>query len=174
MGAVSAGVVTAAFAAVGGSSGDTIRATVQKTPKARPGTLRLSIPPGTLLRASSASQQDMVIAGIRGRQIDAQRFAPTSGIVIEGPEAETYICEAYCANFHKDNPTPGAAFSLDANRMFDNLLTEGKKRNLSQQALQAAVWMTSDNIAFADMNRRFPVNQADWNAAQALVRSVAR
>jgi hypothetical protein len=155
--AIAAGKITARFSGTGGSSGDAMRVTIQKTAAAGPGTLTFSIPPGTLLRSSNASEQNMVIAGVRGRQVDAQRFTPQSQIVVTDAAPATYVLEAYCAEFHKGNPAASTAFTMTtADPVLSRILAEGKKRSLSTQAIQAAVWIATDKVTYEQMKGRFP------------------
>jgi hypothetical protein len=168
--AIAAGKVTAQFTGTGSSSGDAVRVTVQKTAAAGPATLTLTIPPGTLLRSSNPSEQNMVIAGIRGRQLDAQRFTPQSQIILTGTAAVTYVLEAYCADFHKGNPSASTGFTLTApDPRLSTILSEGKKRNLSTRALQAAVWIATDSATYDQTNARFPIGQADWQAGRSII-----
>ena len=110
--AIAYGKVTAKFIGTGGSSGDTILLTIQKTEKAGAETLKLSIPAGTILQSSNPSEQNMVIAGAHGIQIDSQRFTPQSEIILIDNNSITYVLEAYCAEFHKGNPSSATGFTL--------------------------------------------------------------
>ena len=112
----------------------------------------------------------MVIAGIRGKQVNAQQFTPESKIILTDTNPATYVLEAYCAEFHKDNPSPSVSFSLDtSDAPLASILTEGKKQNLSVQALQAAVWISSDKVTYEQMNARFPINESDWKEGKTIV-----
>ena len=167
--AISKGLVTARFSGTGASSGDAICVTVQKTGKAGPGPLVLTIPSGTILRSSNRSEQDMVISTVRGRAVDSRRFTPQSQIVVLGATPVTYILEAYCAEFHKGNPSPSNVFRIQApDPILSCILLAGKKRNLSVQAIQAAVWIVTDNLTYVSMNTRLPISHPDWQSAKAI------
>ncbi|MCX7011460.1 MAG: hypothetical protein NTW86_02630 [Candidatus Sumerlaeota bacterium] len=92
--AIAESKVTAAFTGTGASSGDAIRLTVQKTPQAGPGPVVLTIPPGTMLKSSNPSERNMVIAGVRGRKLDAQTFTPQPQITLSDASPITYILGA--------------------------------------------------------------------------------
>src|SRR5208283_2681616 len=71
--ALSAGKVSVTFRGTGGSSGDSIEATVVTTSKAN-GDLVLTMAPGTRLRSGDASAQGMVIAGVKGQVVNANSY----------------------------------------------------------------------------------------------------
>jgi len=172
---IASGKITAKFIGTGGSSGDTILLTVQKTEKAGAETLKLSIPPGTILQSSNPSEQNMVIAGVRGIQIDSQRFTPQSEIILIDNNPITYVLEAYCAELHKGNPSSTTGFALSTlNPKLSSILTEGKKRNLSPQAIQAAIWIVTDKITHEEMNQRFPINKEQWDSAKSIFDSCSK
>ncbi|MEO8008608.1 MAG: hypothetical protein ABI728_08830 [Betaproteobacteria bacterium] len=165
--AVNAGTVTAIFRGLGVSSGYAVQVTVRKTPKAGAGTLVLSLPAGTQLRSTSGEVQNMVIARVRGRMIDDTSFTPTSDLVVSGPEPVTYVLEAYCSEFEKDNPSGSSVFALSSlHPGLACILREG--RGLSTEAMQAAVWIHTDRVTYAGINTKFTVTSTDWAQAQAV------
>lgn len=171
-GAIAAGKVTAVFRGLGGSSGDAVQVTVARTPKAGAGRLVLVVPPGVQLRSSTPSVQDMVIASVRGRMVSETRFAAASEIVVTGTGPVTYLLEAYCSEFEKDNPSDSTTFTLQMpNAALACILREG--RGLSMEALQAAVWIQTDRVTYARLSGKFPVSQMDWGKAQSVVAQCA-
>jgi hypothetical protein len=46
-----------------------------------------------------------------------------------------------------------------------------KGSGLSVEAMQAAVWMYTDKITYSHMNEKFPIDRADWDAADRVYRS---
>ena len=134
--AIAAGKVKVTFRGNGGSSGDTIEVAVVKTDKSA-GNLDLTIAPGTRLQSGDSSAQNMVIAAVKGQLMGANSYAPTSVIRV-GDVPKTYLLEAFCSDFEKDNPSSATPFTL---RPVDPILacifTEGSR--LSVPAKQAAV-----------------------------------
>ena len=115
--AVAAGKVEAEFFGTGASSGDSVKLKVKKGPRAVRGPLKITVPPGSILRSSSGSAQSMVISGVEGidKGIDmgGRVFRPTSRIVLNGSSTVTYVLKAFCAEFEKENPSSFTTFSLE-------------------------------------------------------------
>jgi hypothetical protein len=163
--AVSAGKVSVTFRGTGGSSGDTIEATVVTTQKAS-GDLELTMVPGTRLQSENASAQNMVIAGVKGQVVDENSYTPTSEI-IASTTPRTYVFDAYCTDFEKDNPSAGTKFTLGK---VDSVLACILGRASSTEVKQAAVWIYTDKASFSHVNQKFTVSQSDWDAATAIVK----
>lgn len=167
--AIAAGKVTARIQGNGSSSGDSIEIVVAKAPNADPERLRLTIAPGTRLRSGAASDQNMVVAGIRGRVVGANSYEPTAVIeATDGPPTK-YIVDAYCVDFEKNNPSPNTHFALDTIDSFLACIL-GSSSALSTEARQAAVWIHTDDVTYGRLNKKFPVSASDWSAAQDVVR----
>lgn len=73
------GKVVATFRGTGGSSGDSVKVQVAKTPKAGPGPLKLTVPPGSMLHSVNGAAQSMVIMGVRGRR----QTTPVSALAVQ-------------------------------------------------------------------------------------------
>jgi hypothetical protein len=166
--AVAAGKVSVTFRGNGGSSGDAIEATVVTTAKAG-GDLVLTMAPGTRLQSGNASAQNMVIAGVRGQEVDANRFVARSEISVSATP-RTYVLDAYCTDFEKDNPSDGTRFSL---QKVDPVLACILGEASSTIVKQAAVWIYTDKASYSHVNQKFAVSQSDWDAATAIVRKCA-
>jgi hypothetical protein len=41
---------------------------------------------------------------IKGERVSGQTYRPTTTIVLADDTQHTYVIEAYCLDFHKDNP----------------------------------------------------------------------
>ena len=163
--AVAAGKVRVTFRGNGGSSGDAIEATVVTTPKAG-GDLDLTVAPGTRLQSGDASAQNMVIAGVRGQAVDANRFVARTEISVSATP-RTYVFDAYCTDFEKDNPSTGTQFSLGK---VDPVLACILGEASSTVVKQAAVWIYTDKASYRHVNQKFTVSQSDWDAATAIVK----
>jgi hypothetical protein len=173
--AVAKGQVTARLAGRGSCSGDAILLTIAKTPKAPPGPLALTVEPGTLLRSSNASEQNMVVASVRGRMVDERRFAVEPRIVVrDGPPA-TYVLEAYCADFEKKNPSPTTRFAIARpHAALARVIRHAQARRASVRILQAAIWIVTDRVNYDELNQRFRTSRKDWQEAMAILRAAKR
>lgn len=162
--AVSAGKVSVTFRGTGGSSGDSIEATIVTTPKAS-GDLVLTIAPGTRLQSGNSGAQNMVIAGVKGQVVDENSYTPTSEIRASNTPT-TYVFDAYCTDFEKDNPSTGTKFTLEK---VDPVIACILSKASSTIVKQAAVWIYTDKASFSHVNQKFDVSRSDWDAAAAIV-----
>jgi hypothetical protein len=162
------GLVEYTFAGTGASSGDSVRLTVQRTPQAAGRSLTLTVPAGSILRSADAGSQSMVVTAIHGVDLGGGRIQPMSQVPLRGSTPVTVLLLAFCAEFEKENPSPGATFTLeDPNPMLACIARQG--RDLSIQAQQAAVWIQTDSISYEHMRQKFQVGPGDWTAAQGVV-----
>jgi hypothetical protein len=163
--AIASGKVTAEFNGTGGSSGDSVKARLAKGPKAGPGPLAVDLPSGSELESNDAAAQNMMVAAVRGVDMGGRMIEPASRIVLTGNKPVTYVLGAFCVQFEKQNPSPSTSFTL---RGRDPVLAciARQTRTLSVEAIQAAVWMHTDNVTFGHINEKFPVSGQDWAAAQ--------
>jgi len=164
--AVSEGKVSVTFHGTGGSSGDAIEATVQTTPKAV-GDLVLTMAPGTRLQSGNSSDQNMVIANVKGEVANENSYSPTTLITVTSTP-KTYIFDAYCTDFEKDNPSTGTQFSLGK---IDPVLACILGDSSSTIVKQAAVWIYTDKASYSHVNQKFSVSQSDWDSAVAVVKN---
>jgi hypothetical protein len=168
--AIAAGEANARFYGNGGSSGDSVMVEVSKGPKAASAPKTVTIPPGSQLESSEAGAQSMMVLGVAGRVTGSGTYTPSDNIVVPVTGLVTYILNAFCVEFHKDNPSESTHFIL---RSPDTTLAciarESLKLNSSLEATQAAVWMHTDRLTFQEMNEKFSISSADWNTARQLV-----
>lgn len=168
--AVAAGEVRVIFKSNGSSSGDSMTITVVKTAKAQAGTLVLSVPVGLRLDNASRTGQSMIVAGIQGRALNDGTYLREAKVTLPDNNPVTYLLAAYCGDFHKENPSPYSVFTLEtANPTVSCILSEARRRNLSVQATQAAVWIYTDHVSFEDINHKLLIIGADWDAASEVV-----
>lgn len=112
---------------------------------------------------------DAAIAGVRGQVVDATRFVASSEISASATPP-TYILDAYCTDFEKDNPSAGTQFSLGkVNPELACILGAAS----STIVKQVAVWIYTDKVSYSHVNEKFTVSQSDWDAATAIVRKCA-
>jgi len=158
------GKVIATFKGTGESSGDSVEVEVAKTPKAGPGPLRLTIPPGSMLHSANGGEQNMVIMGIEGLSTGGGTFEPTSSILVSSTRAVTYVLLAFCTEFEKENPSATDTFTLEEPvPVLACLAKGGKARSIGAE--QAAVWQYTDHLTYAEVNQKFSVSPVDWAAA---------
>jgi hypothetical protein len=166
---VSAGIVSANIRGTGSSSGSAIRVSIAKTPKAGPGPVSISVPPGTMLRSRDGAVQNMVVAGVLGRWAGGDSYYPSSNIVVSGSTPVDYVLEAYCAEFEKDNPSETTGFDVESpDPTLANIFKQAT--NLSTAAKQAAVWLYTDDMTYDRMSEKMAINSLDWARAEAAVR----
>jgi hypothetical protein len=162
------GLVRASYESNGGSSGDSIILTLVKVRSAA--TLMLSVPAGLYLSSSSKSSQDMVISSLRGRDTGDDRFQVLRFITLTDNQPHRFVISAYCAEFHRDNPSVGSAFkAADAlDEVAACIFDSARARRLSVTATQAAIWIYRDHVQFDQMNARMTITFADWGRAQSV------
>jgi len=161
--------VNAQFTGTGGSSGDSVKVRVSKGPKDTPGPHTYSVPPGSMLASSEAGAQGMMILGVAGRETGSMTYTPTSSITVPSVGTAIYILKAFCAEFHKENPSESTTFTLrEPDKMLACIARGG--RDLSVSAFQAAVWMYTDDATFSKTNEKFDVSAEDWQKAESVFR----
>lgn len=169
--AISGKYVEASFKGSGASSGDSIVGTFNKTAKAGPRPLTITVKPGTPLRSNTASAQSMVLAGIKGISSGDSTYIPATEILLEDNKPVIYIFEAYCMEFHKDNPSDSVGFALGTHdSALACILEKAKQDSLSESATQAAVWIRTDKIRKVDLTGKFEVSESEWEQAMAIIK----
>ena len=143
---------------------------VSKGPKASSRPLTVSVPPGSPLYSSQAGAQSMMVLGVAGRVTGPRTYSPSDDIVIPATGTATYILHAFCAEFHKDNPSGSTSFTLHLpDAALACIARQCLKVHPSLQATQAAVWMYTDHLTLEEMNRKFAISSSDWRAARKIV-----
>lgn len=166
---VSAGIVSATIRGTGSSSGNAIRVSIAKTPKAGAGPISISVPPGTILRSHDGAFQSMAVAGVLGRWAGGDNYYPSSNIVVSGRTPVEYVLEAYCAEFEKDNPSETTTFDVESpNPTLASIFKQTK--HLSLTAKQAAVWIYTDHMTYDRISEKMAISDFDWANAEAAVR----
>jgi hypothetical protein len=166
--AATAGKVEYTFNGTGASSGDSIRLKVKKAPSASSEPITVTVPPGSVLRSSSAGAQSMVVGSVHGIDLGGGRIRPTSQIYLSGDAPVTVILTAFCSEFEKDNPSSYTTFSLEKpDPMLSCIMRESQ--NLPLAARQAAVWIYTDRVSYSHMSEKFPVDPGEFSAGEAVV-----
>lgn len=166
--AMKVGAVQGVFAGTGGSSGDSITLSAKGALKVE---LCPEFHPGLALQNANASAQNMVLASLRGIP-QRPYIRPVTELRFE-PDIETeYIFEAYCLNFHKDNPSDSDRLSLagSAPEAVRKVLAVSSS-DIKVKAMQLAVWALTDNITSHDAQDRFDATESDIANARQIVQA---
>jgi hypothetical protein len=170
--AMQSGHVSVQVRSTGASSGDSILLTIAKTEAAPAGTLSITVSPGTPFVNTSGTGQSMVVSGVHGRAIDEHRYFRGSEILLSDAAPYTYILTSYCAEFHKDNPSPLSRFAVGrADSTLACILSEAQRQGLDIQATQDAVWIYTDHVDYRTISSKFRISESDWAAASVVARS---
>ena len=120
----------------------------------------VKVEPGLVLRSSAPGEQDMVVRRLLGWRVDEQSYNPADLIYLTGiAGSQTYAVEAYCLNFHKDNPSSGASFTLGgaaAPAVTAILDAVDRVPGASDDimAIQAAIWAVTDDPTWPELEER--------------------
>lgn len=168
--AINKSFVKAEITGRGASSGDSINLKLTRLTQY---TTEIKVSKGRILHSSDTAQ-DMVVYRIRGIAEDSMWLIPMSQIILYSSEPKTFILEAYCLDFHKENPSSSTKFSvgtltdpqilkiLDA---LDNLSSD----ITSIKAIQTAIWVVTEDISRKELVGRFPVGQEDIDNAKIIL-----
>ena len=161
--AIDKGLVEAEITGMGASSGDSINLELTRL---TPYTIEIEVPKGTVLLASDMAQ-NMVVYDVRG-------IRPVSKIVLDSSELQLFILEAYCLDFHKENPSSSTKFSVGTLadprilRILDAADTIPPDI-ASVGAIQTAIWIVTDNVSVTELIDRFPVDPEDIDNAMVIL-----
>ncbi len=171
--ALAQGFIRADVRGVGASSGASI--TISLT-RLEPRRLEITLPTGTVFRSQNADTQDMIALRLLGIPRGGGFYQPVSQMVLIDDLPHEYIVEAYCLNFHRDNPGAGDTFAVEADS--EPLVTQilsalgGMPANqASIESIQAAVWAVTDNVSRSELQARFPASNADIERAAAILQA---
>ena len=89
--------------------------------------------------------------------------------MLNDSQPASYVLAAYCIQFRKENPSSTTRFILEPP---DPVLAciAGDGSSLTIPAMQAAVWMQTDHVGFAQMTHKFPVSEQEWAAGRSVFR----
>lgn len=165
--AIASGEVSARFYGNGSSSGESVMVEVSKGPKGASGPQTVTIPRGSKLASSQASAQSMTVSSVAGRSSGGGNYVPMPNILVPDRGTATYVLTAFCAEFHKDNPSSSTQFTLlPPDQTMTCIAEQSERSGLSVDAQQAAVWMYTDNATFDQVNETFTVSREDWDDAR--------
>lgn len=168
--AVSEGKVAVKVSASGGSSGDTIELSVQRKGNAA---LRVAVPAGTVFQCVGGAAQNLAAARVKGETSGGDSYSPATTIELDDNGWHTYVIEAYCMDFHKDNPAPANAYTLGGVDAYaGKIVAAGLALNASLNTIQAALWIGREKIPDAELTRKFEIDGSDLQKAHALLRGL--
>ena len=153
--AIDKGLVEAEITGMGASSGDSINLELTRL---TPYTIEIEVPKGTVLLASDMAQ-NMVVYKVRGKP-GITWIRHVSKIVLDSSEPQTFILEAYCLDFHKENPSSSTKFSVGTladPRILRILDVADTFHIASVGAIQTAIWIVTDDVSVKELIDRFPV-----------------
>ncbi|MCK4736085.1 MAG: PKD domain-containing protein [Methanophagales archaeon] len=168
--AIDKGVVKAEITGSGASSGDSINLELTRLTLY---TTEIRVPKGTVLRSSGATQ-NMVVYKVSGIPKGTMWITPASKIVLDSSEPQTFILEAYCLDFHKENPRSSTKFSVGTLTDQQILRILNASDNLTSDitsvgAIQTAIWVVTEDVSKKELVDRFPVEQKDIDNAKVIL-----
>ncbi|MFH1468162.1 MAG: hypothetical protein ABIO70_27495 [Pseudomonadota bacterium] len=152
--AVSAGSVGVVFRGADASSGDSILLEAENHTDVA---LSLTVPAGLVLRNGHESSQDMGVRSLRGRSEGGGMFVMTSTIDLPAHGKGTWVIEAYCLEFHDDNPSSLETLTI---ARVDDALARLFAVDAQTLDLQVAVWAYTDDPPAAELQAKFPADDA--------------
>ena len=165
-------VVKAEIRGTGDSSGDSI---LLKLTCLVPRTVQINIPIGTVLISDDPSVQSMVIRKVKGIAVGAMRYQPVKSIILDSNEPREYVLEAYCLDFHKENPSKESTFWVSPNpansEIIDVLKTADRldPEIATVPAIQTAIWALTEDMSEDELKERFRVTPEDIENAKAVL-----
>ena len=165
-------VVKAEIRGTGDSSGDSI---LLKLTCLVPRTVQINIPIGTVLISDDPSVQSMVIRKVKGIAVGAMRYQPVKSIILNSNEPKEYVLEAYCLDFHKENPSKESTFWVrpdPANSEIIDVLKTADRLDpeiATVPAIQTAIWALTEDMSEDELKERFRVTPEDIENAKAVL-----
>ena len=168
--AIDKNFVKAEITGSGASSGDCINLELTRL---TPYTTEIRVPKGLVLLASGAAQ-NMVVYKVSGIPKGTMWITPVTKIVLDSSEPLTFILEAYCLDFHKENPSSSTKFSVGTLTDPRILRILDASDNLSSDitsvgAIQTAIWVVTEDISKKELVDRFSVEQKDIDTAKVVL-----
>ena len=121
----------------------------------------IRVDPGTVLLSSAGNEQDMVVRRLLGWRVDQNSYNATEFITLFGPQGaeQHYAVEAYCLDFHKDNPGSSTSFSIGdpAPAAVQAVLDAVEQLPAAAEdvaVVQAAVWAVTDDVTGPELASR--------------------
>lgn len=168
--AVSNKWITASFTGTGASTGDAIMLEVKRMIM-KP--MKFTIISGTTLKSQNSNKQNMIIQKVKGKMTSDTSYIVSDVIDLSKEDKATYVLEAYCLDFEKENPDASTSFTIaGVDTMMQKILSKGRDSSSTPQVIQSAIWMYSDNVQPDQIMEKIPASPEDIEKARKLVQSV--
>lgn len=139
--------------------------------------------PGSVMRPSSDSAQPMAVWGVRGAVVSKTSIQPVTSMYLPDNDVHIFILEAYCLDFHLDNPAAEVTFQPKAevagqpvSQAVDvraaQLIYEGKRRGLSISGIQAAIWADHNHVTKQEIRTKFTVDAKEMDDAFEMAKNM--
>lgn len=165
--ALKLGSVQGGFHGTGASTGDSVEFEGK-------GTLSLDlcpeIRPGTVLHNANGGGQDMVIRKLEGIP-EGNQIVLVPRLRFEPSVEAKYVFEAYCVNFHKENPGSSDVLSPAGNANTAVLQILKVDNGDDDTGLQLAIWAATDNLTPAEARQKFNATPDDIAHARQIVQA---
>jgi len=168
--AVDNGLIKTKITGSGASSGDSVNLELTRLTSEK---MEIIVPKGMVLIASDESQ-NMVVNRVSGIPEDSKWIIPVSEIILDSPDPQTYILEAYCLDFYKNNPGSNTRFSIET--MTDpeiqsilDALDDLSPDITTVEAIQTAIWISTDDLSREELLDKFPVDQKEIDNARTIL-----
>ncbi len=153
--AINRGVIEVNIQGTGAASGDSITLSVQRIALEN---LLITIEPGTVLISGVEREQNMVIRRLKGLLTGFETYSLCEHIFLDSNEWKKYVLEAYCLDFHKDNPSKTTNFSIgglpsEPAIKILRVLDEPQLETASIEVIQVAIWVAQEDITKEDVER---------------------
>jgi len=144
-----------------------------------PFTVDIAVQRGTVFLATGQFP-DMVHAGLLGiyKGYDllsrSVKYEPTQEIVLRGNETKTYVLEVYCLGFYKSLPSSSSIYDVDglADPSVMKILeaaNELPKNITSFEAIQAAIWVATEDLSKFELMEGFEIQLEDIENAKVIL-----
>lgn len=166
------GLVEYEVSGLGGSSGDSLLLSIRRTSAQ---SFTVYVAPGTVFGTSAAGVQSMIAYGISGALINADtgEMEVVQELPLVDVNTHRLYVEAYCLDFHLENPAPENRFTIAAAEPRASLvLNAAKDSELSVSATQAAIWMDRDHVTKEDITAKFEASDQDLEDAWQLLKKL--
>ena len=167
--AINNGYITAHIRGTGSSTGDCIESTFDLHVNFK---IELYVERGTYL-TTGGTAQEMAIMRLKGVVTGEDTYIPESVITLEPgmSSSSTYLFEAYCIEFHKENPSSFTTFAVQGSvsDKVRSILNCGAEAYSSINAVQVAIWSVTDDVSKSELDSRFPVSSSALQTARQLL-----
>jgi hypothetical protein len=132
--------------------------------------------PGTVFTSGNANAQRMVAWRVVATIAQSgQDLSPVTSMYLPDAEERLFVIEAYCLDFHLDNPEVADAFTAQASLATPveasldiraaQIIAEGKKRELTIEGIQSAIWMDHESVTQPEIKAKFDAAAKDLDDA---------